>query len=178
MRLPSYQNIVLNGKGIFSKRNEMNRPIVMVLWYKEKEEEEMNTVLSSINQSELLTIIPVVQDDVVLINRLKNIGIGYVQTTHFLFVEFNLIPSSFHSFIASFIESLYKVLKNTPGYLWRDPYFVGVVPVFEWSSQFYKEAEDSRGKISNVPYRNVDLLKCLKEYTCRPRQTTTIPMVC
>lgn len=157
----------------------MNRPAIMVLWYKEKEEEEMNTFLSTMKQSELLTIIPVVQDDdVILINRLKNIGIGYVQTTHFIFVEFNLIPSSSFSSISSLLESLYKVLKKTPGYLWRDPYFVGVVPVFEWSSQFYKEAEDSRGRISKLPHRNIDIVKCLKEYTCRPRQTTTIPMVC
>lgn len=75
------------------------------------------------------------------------------------------------------VESLYKVLKATPGYLWRDPYFVGVVPAYEWSSELYEKAEKSREKMALVPSRYADISSCIKDYTCRPIQTTTIPMV-
>lgn len=39
-----------------------------------------------------------------------------------------------------FLENLYAVLKLTPGYLWRDPYFVGVIPAYEWAHPLYDEA--------------------------------------
>lgn len=77
------------------------------------------------------------ESDVIPINKLKNLGIQAVSTTHYLFAELNLVPSSSLSPLLSPAESLYRVLKATPGYLWRDPYFVGVVPVFEWAHDAY-----------------------------------------
>lgn len=65
------------------------------------------------------------ESDVIPINKLKNLGIQAVSTTHYLFAELNLVPSSSLSPLLSPAESLYRVLKATPGYLWRDPYFVG-----------------------------------------------------
>lgn len=36
--------------------------------------------------------------------------------------------------------NLYAVLKLTPGYLWRDPYFIGVIPAYEWAHPRYDDA--------------------------------------
>ena len=69
------------------------------------------------------------------------------------------------------------LLKATPGYLWRDKYFVGVIPAFEWSSEYYDQAKRSFKRMENVPSRSPDLNTCIKDFTCRPIQTTTIPMV-
>ena len=63
-----------------------------------------------------------------------------VATTHFIVADINLLPSSRFFPDASFEESLYTVLKSTPGYLWRDPSFIGVIPAFEWSHSEYKQS--------------------------------------
>lgn len=47
---------------------------------------------------------------------------------------------NFFEFPFWWIANLYGDILKTPGYLWRDPSFVGVIPVFEWSSDMYKDA--------------------------------------
>ena len=72
---------------------------------------------------------------------MKNAGIEAVRTTHYVFAEFDLVPSrAIPEIGAIFLENLYAVLKLTPGYLWRDPYFVGVIPAYEWAHPLYDEA--------------------------------------
>ena len=79
----------------------ISSPIVIILYYKENESNLVTNFIStnSIQRTDV-NIIPIIQESTVAINHLKNLGIQNVQTTHFLFAEFNLIPSSiiFHSF--------------------------------------------------------------------------------
>lgn len=70
-------------------------------------------------------------------------GIDQVVTTHFIFAENNLSPTSLSVSSSSLQANLYGDLLKTPGYLWRDPFFVGVVPVFEWTSDVYKDASQA-----------------------------------
>ena len=158
--------------------NNMYSPIIVVLSYFQKEENDLQRFLTSLKNSNI-HIIPIQQENVRGINQLKNIGIDQVRTSHFIFVEFSFVPSSMFSEIFSFnpLESLYKVLKTTPGYLWRDQYFAGVVPVFEWSSNQYPKAKASFQSPSSLPLKLPDLQECIKDYTCRPLQTTTVSMV-
>ena len=79
------------------------------------------------------------------------------------------------------------MLKATPGYLWRDPFFAGVVPVFEWANEAYDDAKAAYQwtrsaslrdrKYDAIPNGPKSLKQCLESYHCRPLQTTTIPMV-
>ena len=39
------------------------------------------------------------------------------------------------------IGNLYNDLLKTPGYLWRDSAFIGVIPVYEWSSDEYSDSQ-------------------------------------
>ena len=41
------------------------------------------------------------------------------------------------------LANLYDDLMRTPGYLWREPSFVGIIPVYEWSSDNYDIAKKS-----------------------------------
>ena len=150
-----------------------------MLTYFQSEESELQSFLSSFSNQNQVTIIPIQQEMVQGINQLKNIGIEHVQTSHFIFVEFSFVPSSILSLLPfhSFLESLYKVLKATPGYLWRDQYFAGVIPVFEWSSTHYANAKKSFQSPASLPQRSPELHECIKDFTCRPLQTTTISMV-
>lgn len=71
--------------------------------------------------------------------------------------------------------------------MWREPTFVGVIPVYEWSSDGYEKAKKSYQFVydGDVMIRNADgipngpssLQNCLNDYECRPLQTSTIPLV-
>ena len=79
----------------------ISSPIVIILYYKENESNLVTNFISTNSiQRTNVNIIPIIQESTVQINHLKNLGIQNVKTTHFLFAEFNLIPSSiiFHSF--------------------------------------------------------------------------------
>lgn len=148
----------------------------------------MESLKQELSKFDKLTFTPYrLESDVIPINKLKNLGIQAVSTTHYLFAELNLVPSSTPSPALSPAESLYRVLKATPGYLWRDPYFVGVVPVFEWAHDAYPEAVRNyqygcfcalrRRNYHAYPQTLPALKECLDQYRCRPLQTATIPMV-
>lgn len=74
------------------------RPIIVVIHYTPQEEADLNYYLVKLNKGKHLTIISVLQESGVNINHLKNVGIQHVQTTHFIFVEMNLAPSSILTF--------------------------------------------------------------------------------
>ena len=85
-------------------------------------------------------------------NRIKNAGIARVSTSHFLFAEPNLSPTSTSPRFFFPLANLYESLLRTPAYLWRDSSFAGVIPVYEWASPLYTEAvstyrSDSRGDV-------------------------------
>lgn len=71
--------------------------------------------------------------------------------------------------------------------MWREPAFVGVIPVYEWSCDSYEKAKKSYQFVydGDVMIRNADgipngpssLQNCLNDYECRPLQTSTIPLV-
>ena len=158
------------------------------MYYSPANEGEMEVFKQELRNCSNLTITSYrLESKVIPINKLKNLGIKAVATTHYLFAELNLVPSSSLSSFHSPAESLYQVLKATPGYLWRDPYFVGVVPVFEWTHDAYPEAVRNyqykpcyfatRRNYHEYPATLSALQECLEHYRCRPLQTTTIPMV-
>ena len=116
-------------------------PIVVVYYYNASSLSEKERLTQRAASRPNLRLVPYeCSSTVIPINTLKNIGISMVTTTHFIVADVNLLPSSRFLLIVSFEESLYAVLKSTPGYLWRDPYFIGVIPAFEWSHPDYKQA--------------------------------------
>ena len=142
-------------------------PIIVVVYYSQEETEQLKSILSQSSSLTNVRLVPfLIKDGVVPVNTLKNRGIDAVSTTHFLFAEFDLIPS----------KSLYSILKATPGYLWRDPYFVGVIPAYEWAHKDYDEAVANRMNIDRSPLSVKSVETCLRNYHCRPVQTSTIPM--
>ena len=119
------------------------RAINIVVYYQESEQnrfQEANEICK--NRARTRCIPYVIRDNVIPINKFKNMAIEKVITTHFLFVENNLSPTSMSNFLPVLrLANLYGDLLKTPGYLWRDPSFVGVVPVFEWASDAYDDAK-------------------------------------
>ena len=163
-------------------------PVILVLYYNEstaKDMREIQTIASTLPTLSITSVL--LTSEVIPINQFKNLGIAQVKTTHFIVVDFNLYPSSTLFSLISFPESLYRTLKSTPGYLWRDPYFIGVIPAFEWSHPAYPKSRENEKWFSwnSVTYRDVSktptvvstIESCLHDYTCRPVQTMTIPFV-
>ena len=117
------------------------RAINMVVYYRQGEAELFSQFLSLCKSRARTRCIPYeLSDATVPINKFKNLGIDKVVTTHFIFAENNLSPTSRFLSPSSLQANLYGDLLKTPGYLWRDPFFVGVVPVFEWASDAYTDA--------------------------------------
>lgn len=64
---------------------------------------------------------------------------------------------------------------------------MGVIPVYEWSSDSYEKAKKSyqymyEGEVMNrsangIPNGPSSLQNCLSGYECRPLQTSTVPLV-
>ena len=120
------------------------RPVSLVLYYSASAESELRSLTEEASRITSLTITPYrLESSTLPINKLKNIAIRAVVTTHFIFAENNLAPTSVISFHSSSLANLYSDILHTPGYLWRDPYFAGVVPVYEWSDDRYDEAKSS-----------------------------------
>lgn len=115
--------------------------VILILYYHTSTTKDMNEILTIAKTLPFLSVTPILlSSSIIPINQFKNMGISQVKTTHYIVADFNLYPSSTFLYSASFLESLYSVLKLTPGYLWRDPYFVGVIPAFEWSHSSYPQS--------------------------------------
>lgn len=121
-----------------------SRAINIVVYYRPEESSQYSKFLNLCKSRARTRCIPYEwKDDVLPINKLKNMGIDHVVTTHFIFAENNLSPTSEFLFPSSSQQTSTADLIKTPGYLWRDPFFVGVVPVFEWSSDVYDDAKQA-----------------------------------
>lgn len=139
----------------------------IVVYYHEDEKDKMDSFVNTCKMNKRTQCHSfLLQSSTIPINKLKNIGILHVRTTHFIFAERNLSPTT----------NLYSELLRTPGYLWRDPFFAGVVPVFEWANEAYDDAKAAYQKYDAIPNGPKSLKQCLESYHCRPLQTTTIPM--
>mgnify|MGYP006900210927 CR=1 FL=1 len=166
----------------------MLRAFSIVVYYHEDEKDKMDSFVNTCKMNKRTQCHSfLLQSSTIPINKLKNIGILHVRTTHFIFAERNLSPTSPIPSSRSRVANLYSELLRTPGYLWRDPYFVGVVPVFEWAHDAYPEAVRNyqhcyscavrRRNYHAYPQTLPALKECLDQYRCRPLQTATIPMV-
>ena len=78
----------IDGKGIHYSIL-LYSPLIVVQYHSSNEKPDL-----SMNDHRV-TIVPTIEESPLPINKLKNIGIDHVKTSHFLFVEFNFIPSSF-----------------------------------------------------------------------------------
>ena len=68
---------------------------MVVVYYGQEEAEQLESILSQSSSFSNVRLVPfLLKDGVVPVNTLKNRGIDAVSTTHFLFAEFDLIPSS------------------------------------------------------------------------------------
>ena len=126
-------------------------PIVVVYYYNASslsEKEQLTQKAAALPNLRLISY--ECSSSVVPVNTLKNLGISMVATTHFIVADVNLLPSSCLLPCTSFEESLYAVLKSTPGYLWRDPSFIGVIPTFEWSHSDYKQSIENEQSTCGV----------------------------
>lgn len=129
---------------MFLSRVFDSRAINIVVYYRPEESEQYSKFLNLCKSRARTRCIPYEwKGDVLPINKLKNMGIDLVVTTHFVFAENNLSPTSRFVASSSLQANLYGDLIKTPGYLWRDPFFVGVVPVFEWASDVYQDASQA-----------------------------------
>ena len=165
-----------------------DRAFSIVVYYHQDEKEKLDAFINTCKMNKRTQCHPfLLQSTVIPVNKLKNMGILHVHTTHFIFAESNLSPTSpsLSSFL--YLANLYSELLSTPGYLWRDPFFAGVVPVFEWANEAYKDAKAAYQwtyhesvmdrKYDMFPNGPKSLKQCLDTYHCRPLQTSTIPMV-
>lgn len=119
-------------------------PVILILYYNESTVNDMKEIQAIASTLPSLTMTSVILTSTIIpINKFKNLGIAQVKTTHFIVVDINLYPSSTFKSQISFSESIYRTLKSTPGYLWRDPYFIGVIPAFEWSHPAYPKSREN-----------------------------------
>lgn len=73
----------------------MRRPVSLVLYYSTSAESELQSLTEEASRITSLTITPYrLEGSTLPINKLKNMGVDAVKTTHYLFAEFNLVPSS------------------------------------------------------------------------------------
>ena len=61
------------------------------------------------------------QEDLYPINKLRNIAIKNVQTSHFFMTDMDMWPS----------YNLYTILNELPSYILEDDLFAGIIPAFE-----------------------------------------------
>lgn len=71
------------------------RPVSLVLYYSASAESELRSLTEEASRITSLTITPYrLESSTLPINKLKNMGVDAVKTTHYLFAEFNLVPSN------------------------------------------------------------------------------------
>ena len=68
-------------------------PIVIVVSYNQNEESQLTQFLASIASFPTVSVIPFPITAVSPVNAMKNAGIAAVRTTHYVFAEFDLVPS-------------------------------------------------------------------------------------
>lgn len=162
------------------------RPIVIVVSYTQSEESQLTQFLASSASFPAVSVIRFPITAVSPINKMKNAGIAAVRTTHYVFAEFDLVPS------CTFQKSLLFQRISTRFWNWR-PGICGAIPT---SSAWFPRtngpipATTRPPPIGGLPWNTVpcrefdrsprgdkSIRQCLKEYKCRPIQTGTIPMV-
>ena len=73
----------------------MNRPLCIAVYYHADEKDALSQFVHVCKRNQRTQCIPfLLESSVVPINKLKNMGVDAVKTTHYLFAEFNLVPSS------------------------------------------------------------------------------------
>lgn len=135
------------------------RPISIAL-YLPKEDWEM--YVQSIQQMELDSRITITlqmqeQKDLYPINKLRNIAIKHVQTSHFFMTDMDMWPSF----------TLYEVLKELPTYILEDDRFAGIIPAFEVVKPSCNSIGDCVNKVVDIlPPDKTTLIQCIKNQTC------------
>lgn len=69
------------------------------------------------------------------INKLRNIAIQYVQTTHYVVLDMDIIISSKPCLSKYYIENPQAALMRVPSLLWQDYHSVAILPIFFLTSK-------------------------------------------
>lgn len=141
-------------------------PIIVIVYYSPTESSQFTSQTSSVPSHVTIAGYVLEQPSIVPINKLKNMGIQMVSTTHFLLTEGSMVPSA----------ALHANLMSTPEYLWRDPLYAGIIPVYECTDENNSLCEKLKKEPTSTPLRLSNVRECMETSECRPLQTTTIPM--
>ena len=114
-----------------------------------------------------------VQQVVYPINRLRNLAINNILTTHFLLFDMDMWPNSIVQ-SDCLVESTYQTLLNLPDSYLQNPYFVTIIPAFSLTSKLLKHHKCNGFKecvlraIPLLPETKPELQKCIKRKRCSP----------
>ena len=88
------------------------------------------------------------KESVYPLNRLRNIAITHIKTTHFIVFDMDMWPASNFDSINS-IEHLYRTLHSLPQSYLNSPYAVTIIPAFSLPSSIIdsEECKDLRSCI-------------------------------
>ena len=93
-----------------------SRAINIVVYYRPEESSQYSKFLNLCKSRARTRCIPYEwKDDVLPINKLKNMGIDHVVTTHFIFAENNLSPTSEFLFPSSSQQTSTAISSKLPG---------------------------------------------------------------
>ena len=97
------------------------------------------------------------QEDLYPINKLRNIAIKNVQTSHFFMTDMDMWPS----------YNLYTILNELPSYILEDDLFAGIIPAFEVTKPSCDSISDCVAKVAPLlPPDKSSLIQCIKNQTC------------
>lgn len=97
------------------------------------------------------------QEDFYPINKLRNIAIKNVQTSHFFMTDMDMWPS----------YNLYTILNELPSYILEDDLFAGIIPAFEVTKPSCDSISDCVAKVAPLlPPDKSSLIQCIKNQTC------------
>lgn len=70
------------------------------------------------------------------INKLRNLAIDFVTTTHYIVLDMDVhLSSMMRLLIPHSIDNVYESLMNVPSFQWNDYHTVVIVPLFFFTSE-------------------------------------------
>ncbi|GMI58380.1 hypothetical protein ScalyP_jg6207 [Parmales sp. scaly parma] len=165
-----------------------NNDFVLVIYYTQNEFSELQSQLPGLTKAcPKVSVVPFCEDrtdkDHFLeypVNTLRNVGIDHLQTSHYLMVDVDFLPSHY----------LHEVIIHSRSKLAEDDKQLLIVPAFqrqggggetelEKSSSVCTDAESCKEKLNEkdfIPYGYKSLVGCLHSRKCIPFQYDNNPL--
>ncbi|KAK8792030.1 hypothetical protein WA158_005407 [Blastocystis sp. Blastoise] len=137
-------------------------PMVATIYLKQEDQNDFDTFVNSASLSQRLQLIQFhpLNESIYPYNKLRNIAVANVITSHFWLTDMDMWPS----------EKTYESLRSLPQQVLSNDLMAIIVPAFEYKNNIEcKEFEACVNKvIPHIPRNHDELKNCISEQNCRP----------